>query len=137
MTNDTDFERECDAARDRWTKITGAEVAEVIDNLGDGSDVILMMLHLAKRNYMSDAYEVIHSLYILARSPDSAQEWREFIDNNNPILLDLFDKYARLACERLKIDEAWIEGEADAELNFPSMANPDQDFDSARDEGRI
>lgn len=138
MTNDVfAFERECDAARDRWAKVTGAEVAETIDHLGDGPDAILMMLHLAKRNFLSDAYEVLHSLYILASSPDSAQEWREFIGSNNPILLDVFDKYAKLAAEALKIHEAWIEGEADAELNWPSSPNPDRAYDESRDDGSI
>jgi len=137
MTNDTDFERECDAARDRWEKITGAEIVEVIDNLGDGPDAIAMMLYLARKNFTSDAYEVLHSLYILASSPDSAQEWREFIGANNPILLSIFDKYAKQAAEALKLNEAWIEGEADAELNFPSMPNPDREYDEARDEGVI
>jgi hypothetical protein len=133
MTNSIQFERECDAARDRWEKLGGEEIAEVIDNLGDGPETVQMMLHLARKNFMSDAYEVLHSLYILARV-DTAQELREFIGANNPILLNVFDKYARLAAEA--IHEAWIEGEADAELNFPDD-DGDRMFDEARDDGRI
>ena len=136
MTNSIQFERECDAARDRWEKLGGEEIAEVIDNLGDGPETVQMMLHLARKNFMSDAYEVLHSLYILARV-DTAQELREFIGANNPILLSVFDKYAKLAAEAINIHEAWIEGEADAELNFPSLVNPDREFDEARDDGRI
>jgi hypothetical protein len=137
MTNYTSaFERECDAARDRWEKLGGEEIAEVIDNLGDGAEVIQKMLFLARKNFMSDAYEVLHSLYILARV-DTAQEWRGFIAANNPILLSVFDKYAKRAVEEMKINEAWIEGEADAELNFPGSPNPDREFDEARDDGRI
>ena len=136
MTNSIQFERECDAARDRWEKLGGEEIAEVIDNLGDGPETVQMMLHLARKNFMSDAYEVLHSPYILARV-DTAQELRGFIGANNPILLDVFDKYAKLAAEAINIHEAWIEGEADAELNFPSLVNPDREFDEARDDGRI
>lgn len=132
MTNDVyAFERECDAARDRWEKLAGEEIAEVIDNLGDGQDVIQMMLHLAKRNYESDAYEVLNSLHILARV-DTAQEWREFIGTTNPILLDLFDRYAKKAVEALRLHEQWIEGEADAVLNFPDDGS-DRAFEEAGD----
>lgn len=135
MTNELAFERECDAARDRWEKLSGEEIAEVIDHLGNGHEAIQTMLFLARKNFESDAYEILHSIYILARSPESAQELHDFIGENHPILKSLiFDKYARLAAEELKIHEAWIEGEADAVLNFPET---DDAFDSARDEGRI
>lgn len=139
MTNDVyAFEDACDAARDRWEKLSGEEIAEVIDHLGDGPEAIRTMLHLARKDYRSDAYEILHSLYILARSPSSAQELHAFIGENHPILKSLiFDKYAKLAAEDLKIHEAWIEGEADAELNYPSIPNPDRAFDEARDDGVI
>lgn len=134
----TAHEDACDAARDRWEKLSGEEIAEVIDHLGDGPEAIGIMLHLARRDYSSDAWQVLHSLTTLARA-DTAQDLREYVTHNLPHHLPVLDKYAKLAAEELKIHEAWIEGEADAELNYSSSPNPDRAFDEARDDadGRI
>lgn len=97
-----------------WSRLSGADIADIIDRFGPVQGAVSDLLRTARQNYTSDAYEVLNALNVNANlGPDSGLlEWRERIASTEPDKLPLFDQHARIVAESVKIKDAWIEWRA-------------------------